>query len=207
MRPSQIPSNNSVSHFGSAARNTGGAAAGDDLGTRVSARTHRNLAVRFSGGIPSSSRRSFELFCEVGEFPGWPVSSAAKRAEWTPGAPFSASTSNPESSARTYNPPALSCTADPDCHNHRANSAAFLLALPAKVPASSTTSGASRTSLSVRNRNSSPRMVRISPTLCAFRVATSSLIIRGKLSGTLPAGRHKVFVSGRSIGVSFVFAP
>ena len=52
-----------------------------------------------------------------------------------------------------------------------ASATAFLVAFPAKVPASSTTAGATGKSLRARYRNCAPRIARISITLWALRVA------------------------------------
>ncbi len=76
--------------------------------------------------------------------------SPAYRADITPGAPFRASTVRPESSARTHWPRAT------------ASSDAFLRALPAKLAASSTTSGASGKSSSDR-MSSRPAAARLLP--------------------------------------------
>ena len=84
--------------------------------SRATANTHTNLAVRFSGGTPRSSRRRRALLASSSVFSvarcGW---SAAYRAECTPGAPFSASTSRPESSARTILPRRAGCTPPLSC--------------------------------------------------------------------------------------------
>jgi len=83
------------------------------------------------------------------EFSCW--SNAANRAECTPGAPFNASTSNPESSASTKMFP-LAAGRWPlfFCAIHFASSVAFFAALPANVSASSRTFGASGKSFNVK---------------------------------------------------------
>src|ERR1051326_2707669 len=68
--------------------------------TGVKASTHRNRALH-GRGCACKRRRSLALFAESGELPEAPESKAAKRADKTPGAPAKASTSRPESSAKT----------------------------------------------------------------------------------------------------------
>ena len=104
----------------------------------------------------------------VGRVAGFAESRAAKRAECTPGAPSSASTSSPESSASTKSGDEWRVGGKVTA-SQRASSTAFFVALPAKVSASSMTLGASGKSLSVRNWNAPPRMARISSTLWRLR--------------------------------------
>jgi hypothetical protein len=91
-------------------------------------------------------------------------------------APRSASTSRPESSASTHVPRiAPSWLVSP---SHCASETAFFAALPANVSASSTGTGAAGNSWSSgRQWNPGPRMAAISPTLCALRVAMSSVVM------------------------------
>ena len=114
----------------------------------------------------------------IGRVAGRADSCAAKRAECTPGAPFSASTSSPESSASTKSGDERRVGGKLTA-SQRASSA-FFVALPAKVSASSTTLGGLwGKSLSVRIWDTPPRMAWISPTLWALRVAIT-MVVTGK---------------------------
>src|ERR1043166_2285374 len=164
--------------------------------TRAS--TQRNRAPRCSEGTLSSGRNSFALFAASEEFPDLSaaaesLSSAANRAECTPGAPPRASTSNPESSASTRTfPRGMAAFSAPVCRSQRASSSAFLAALPAKVGASSITAGAPGKSFRVLISRPWERMARISAALCALRVAITRVVgteigagITGRKSGCL----------------------
>src|ERR1035437_5484142 len=167
--------------------------------------TQRKRAVRFSAGTSLSRRNSLVLLSASGVLPDWAESSAAKRAEWTPGLPLSASTSRPESSARTKSGfEFLIFNFELSEASHFASSTAFFVALPAKVSASSMVCGAPGKSLSVRNWNWPPRMARISPVLWALRVAMRIVVTQARYQARTAANKEKLSV--QQLGEFAVFA-
>jgi len=146
----------------------------------------------------SQQAEHFGVVVRVGRVAGVPsgvaplagaASSAAKRAECTPGAPPSASTSKPESSASTKSRGfGVHPCAGRRCCSQRARTVAFLVALPAKSGASSTTGGASGKSTRERYSNGSARMDRISCTLCGLRVAIKRMVMGRGDEGTKRLG-------------------
>ena len=133
---------------------------------RTSTIAHAKCAVLLSAGTSRSSAKSFALFAASS------CPSPANLAEYTPGAPFRASTQRPESSASTAS-----------CGQSFAVSSAFLRALPMNESASSSTSSSMPASLiETISSNLSPSISLISRILFLLFDAIISLIIQSSSS-------------------------